>query len=807
MKKVIAWLTLLCFVTTQSAAVAGPADEGLAAGQAANPVIRSNIDTAHASTNVPGYTTTPPETSYYGQSNLTNQANAHLANCALTPNDPVCEAQRGAVASANMPRPTLTATDPAIAQVKGIVASPSTELGSLAPYYAGCATPGTCPTNVFCLGNTCFNTAYTNDTDFARSMTYMEAAREAGVYLDTTKMTVFNGEADSCRDRLLKNCCYADAAGAGMTNQSVSGVGSRLVYDILMNSDNQEFIVQGMSALLTSGGFSGSFTTYGVTFAVNGSALPAGSVTIASGNSFAIAFDPWSLAIAVVIYIVMSMSSCNANEGKLAMQEGARLCHTIGSWCSSCLMVLGHCASCTEHSTGKCCFNSQLARLINEQGRTQIGKGWGTAQQPDCSGFTIPQLQSLDFAKMDLTEFYPSIVPTMPNVAAIQAANATLPPAPIPGVPPTLPTPPQTPSPAPSPGPSPVPVGPAINAANCSYAAVRSAVMAAAAGTTVVIPAGDCDWGTQQLTVPAGIYLHGAGMNATTIRRNGFVSETAYLIAFDCSNGLRASLSDMSMIGNGNGAIWDKGLGLLNGCRDFRVFNARFSNFIFSAVYVGDAPNQRGVIYSNNFINNYSAALHNLGYGVVVYGGGAWPALDLGSPNAVFVEDNYFSGNRHNIASNNGSVYVFRHNTVIGQDPAKDFAMTDAHGLSSSPRGSRSYEVYNNTYSTNISSGLQRTAVGIRGGDGVIFNNTMALTISRAIELIPEGFSCGDYPGLDQIRSLYIWNNTNTSANGYTTNGIDNNCPASIGLNRDYFLAPRPGYTPYTYPHPLRAGP
>jgi hypothetical protein len=805
MKKIITWFTLFCFVTTQSAAIAAPADEGVAAGQAANPVIRSNIDAPHASANVPGYTATPPQTSYYGQGNLTSQANARLANCALMPTDPVCQAQLGAISSAKLPKPVVSATDPSIASAKAIAASPAGTLGSLTSYYAGCATPSACPANVFCLGTTCFNTAYANDTDFARSMTYMEAAREAGVYLDTTNMTVFRGEADTCRDRLLKNCCYSDAAGAGMTNQSVSGVGSRLVYDMLMNSDNRDFIVQGMSALLTSGGFSGSFTTYGVTFAVNGTALPAGSVTIASGDSFAIAFDPWSLAIAVVIYIVMSMSSCNDNEGRLAMQEGAHLCHTIGSWCSSCFKVLGHCVSCTEHTTGKCCFNSQLARIINEQGRAQIGKGWGSGQNPDCSGFTIPELQSLDFSKMDLSEFYPSIVPTMPNVAAIQAKNATLPSAPVPGLPPTLPPPPSAPLPAPPP--APIPAGPAVNAASCSYAAVHSAVAAATAGATIVIPAGDCDWGTQQLNVPAGIYLHGAGKTATTIRRNGVVSESAYLIAFDCSNGLRASLSDMSLVGNGNGGIWDKGLGLLHGCRDFRVFNARFSNFIFSAVYVGDAPNQRGVIYSNDFINNYSAALHNLGYGVVVYGGGAWPALDLGSPNAVFVEDNYFSGNRHNIASNNGSVYVFRHNTVIGQDPAKDFAMTDAHGLSSSPRGSRSVEVYNNTYSTNISSGLQRTAVGIRGGDGVIFNNTVALTISRAIELIPEGFACGDYPGPDQTRSLYIWNNTNTAANGYTSNGIDNNCPASIGLNRDYFLNPKPGYKAYTYPHPLRTSP
>ena len=285
-------------------------------------------------------------------------------------------------------------------------------------------TASNCPSNVFCLGSSCFNTSYTNDADFARSMSMLEAAREAGVYLDTSNMRVFSGEANHCRDRLLKDCCDSDRSGAGMSNQSVFGTGSRLVYDTLMNSENREFVYQGMSALLTSGGFSGSFSSYGVTVAVNGTALPTGSSVLYAGDSLVVAFDPWSLAIAVVIYIVMSMMSCNEAEGKLAMKEGAGLCHSSGSWCSSCLRILGKCVSCLERTTGKCCFNSMLARIVNEQGRRQLGMGWGNGKTPDCSGFTIPQLQSLDFSAMDLSEFYASIVPNHPDLGAIQGGNS-----------------------------------------------------------------------------------------------------------------------------------------------------------------------------------------------------------------------------------------------------------------------------------------------------------------------------------------------------------------------------------------------
>jgi conjugal transfer mating pair stabilization protein TraN len=285
-----------------------------------------------------------------------------------------------------------------------------------------------CPTNVFCMGTNCFNIGYTNDADFGRSMSMLEAAREAGVYLDKDRMQVFKGEANHCRDKLLNNCCYTDGAGKGMTNQSVFGSGTRLVYDILMNSENREFVMAGMSALLSGAGFSGTFSSYGFTIAVNGAALPSGSTVLYASSSTAgegvvVAFDPWTLVIAVIIYVIISMMSCNEEEARLALKEGAKLCHSIGTYCSSCIKILGHCVSCIEHTTTKCCFNSMLARIVNEQGRIQVGKGWGGPEGPDCSGFSIAQLQSLDFAAMDLSEFYASLVPKTPDLGAIQTTN------------------------------------------------------------------------------------------------------------------------------------------------------------------------------------------------------------------------------------------------------------------------------------------------------------------------------------------------------------------------------------------------
>ena len=342
--------------------------------------------------------------------------------------------------------------------------------------------------------------------------------------------------------------------------------------------------------------------------------------------------------------------------------------------------------------------------------------------------------------------------------------------------------------------------GTTINASSCSFSAVQSAVNNATAGSTVKIPAGDCSWGASQLLVPAGIHLQGAGKTATIIRRTSHVSNSVYVVKFDCTNGRQAKLSDMTLVGRGNSATQDKGVGLLNGCIDFKVYNSKFTKFVFGAIEVRGKIAQRGVIYNNEFIDNYNSTLRNLGYGVVVYGDATWPALELGTRNAVFVENNYMSGNRHHIASNNSSRYVFRYNTAIANDLTKDYPLVDAHGPSyGSTRGSRSYEIYNNAFSAKLSSGRLYAAAGIRGGDGVIFKNTFTSNIAYPVVLSLEGGTCGSYPVQDQIRQAWIYNDG--------ANPITNKCPSTIRLGRDYFTVAKTGYVPYTYPHPLRGQP
>ncbi len=82
------------------------------------------------------------------------------------------------------------------------------------------------------------------------------------------------------------------------------------------------------------------------------------------------------------------------------LKKGQNLCHYVGTYCSK-----GEKFGCIERSESYCCFNSRLARIIQEEGRKQTGKSWGSAKNPDCSGFTLEEFETLDFEAMDLSEF------------------------------------------------------------------------------------------------------------------------------------------------------------------------------------------------------------------------------------------------------------------------------------------------------------------------------------------------------------------------------------------------------------------
>ena len=273
-----------------------------------------------------------------------------------------------------------------------------------------------CGGQQFCLDGKCFDTGNAPDADFARMVTAMDVQREAGKYVDPNTLVVFQGYDNRCRKKLfgLVNCCKGAGSSSllfsnlnlilGAGGQVMGAVGSSYTYDALFVSDAPNMVLAGFEALFGAGGGSSALA-----------GLVAGDLSV---ELFVQSLVPGPWTIAILAIQLSGILDCEQAEQILAMKRDNRLCHGVGSYCSSRLPIIRLCVETTE---SYCCFNSRLARILNEQGRGQLGRSWGGPQSPDCSGFTVGQLQALDFSRMDLTEFYAEIAPTLPDVGAMRS--------------------------------------------------------------------------------------------------------------------------------------------------------------------------------------------------------------------------------------------------------------------------------------------------------------------------------------------------------------------------------------------------
>lgn len=310
-----------------------------------------------------------------------------------------------------------------------------------------------CSTRLLCQNGNCFETGYENDKDFGQSMATLEAMRQAGVYGSGT--SIFAGEAAACSIKLggLGNCCKTSSKGGTYSNGMVLGMGmqvagqglsnayqygSSYVYDSLMSS-GQDFLAAGVGAMSKASEFAAqnlmssnshsavsgftpsmSLSLYGFTASTTGvtaAQAAAGVVELGQAGGLTFAFDPYSLMISIAIQVVMDFLACEEEEMILSMRKGQRLCVDVGSYCDS--KVLGVCVTKKKAS---CCFNSRLARIINVQGRAQLGKSWGNPKSPDCSGFSPDEFAQLDFSQIDLSEFIAEIKSNikLPSASGLQ---------------------------------------------------------------------------------------------------------------------------------------------------------------------------------------------------------------------------------------------------------------------------------------------------------------------------------------------------------------------------------------------------
>lgn len=390
-----------------------------------------------------------------------------------------------------------------------------------------------------------------------------------------------------------------------------------------------------------------------------------------------------------------------------------------------------------------------------------------------------------------------------------------------------------------------------VNAANCTRTAVSNAVAAANNGDTVVIPAcpGGISW-TTKLVITKGITLQGQGIGVTVLidnvpKGNASCGNAEPMLEFDVNAPNNFRLTGLTI----RGGVADIGcnpghLGLGGTSKAFRVDHVRFENQQTSAIRTGG--DLWGVIDHCQFQgdNKQGVIIDHENWGGRSYGDGSWDDLSyFGTEKAIYIEDCTFidpspvgSGAMDMFS---GGRVVFRYNTGVG--------FMGGHGTESSGRrrGMRTYEIYNNTFTA--PAGGAFTAIFLRGGTGVIHNNTFLGAYTDIVQAAnfrdddtfspwgqcngsssfdqnqggQSGYACLDQVGRgtgnlisgdtptpvawpqQALEPLYVWNNT---LNGSSNNVVGGDS-VHIQQNRDYFQGTlKPGYTPFTYPHPLTTG-
>lgn len=316
--------------------------------------------------------------------------------------------------------------------------------------------------------------------DFAKMAVSVEASRQAGEYFDPDSVKIFSGEFHRCDRRAVglfganlgsKSCCNISApdpqsnndvladmkqqiytqGAMGLIDYSIDS-GSSYVYDFMMDSEfyqsistklfstaveastvaSQADMLAEQTADFANASYGISYAGFGIahtgTQAVAGQTLSSGGWTGTSswslGGGFEMQFSPVGLYVyaAMTLYqMYQAALACDEADYKTATLSKGKLCYSHGSWCQNEDCGLFGCV-CTKYRTGKCCFNSKLARIINQQGRAQLG-----LSMRDCNGFTVEQIEQLDWSQIDLSEFIADMLnqaqANLPKAADLQRLN------------------------------------------------------------------------------------------------------------------------------------------------------------------------------------------------------------------------------------------------------------------------------------------------------------------------------------------------------------------------------------------------
>lgn len=101
------------------------------------------------------------------------------------------------------------------------------------------------------------------------------------------------------------------------------------------------------------------------------------------------------------------LAACDAEEEQLGYMKQGNQCKYVGSYCSERESIT---RTCLERTKSYCCFNSQLAKIIQIARHSQLGISWGSDRSPNCSGMTQDELASLDFSLIDFSPYFDTVL-------------------------------------------------------------------------------------------------------------------------------------------------------------------------------------------------------------------------------------------------------------------------------------------------------------------------------------------------------------------------------------------------------------
>lgn len=375
--------------------------------------------------------------------------------------------------------------------------------------------------------------------------------------------------------------------------------------------------------------------------------------------------------------------------------------------------------------------------------------------------------------------------------------------------------------------------GATITAASCASADVQAAVDLANDGDTVVIPVGSCSW-TVGLSVNKGIHLKGAVAGEVVLIHD---AGTEYLLEITEDDTHLTEISNLRFV-DGTGTA-DGHLAVYPGGRPVLLHHCSFETDGGLVRSIRWVPN-RGVIWGNEFFSNEQDD-----QAIVIVNNNdlqSWQTastMGMDDPDGesnVYIEDNVFrSIFLQALDPDSNSRVVIRHNLF-------DESGNASHGADTSEFGTRHWEIYDNTFTFTDHGDCDGSLTAplnwffyVRGGTGIIADNILPDIDSCAwgdkteIYMTVQNIrrNSGPYPcwttypaphqvgqshdGVSAITEpVHIWGNTGGGTFGmgdYDPDECGNGQTVTdyIQVGRDIILGPKPGYTKYTYPHPLRS--